>query len=211
MSNSKGPEVRVWVHTYQALSMSLHQCRLVMGRLRPNQFEWTNRSHGILLYWCLYIEVSEPLIHYLKTFKKFSLGAELQEKGIALPELSCRTAAELPPPDFSAPGRHPPEQPGSFGGSSAPGVQCRVRRQSGSSGGWSSAAQLPEYNPFLLHVGVLGLQRVKAKLPFPQFFSTMAEISPTTSLYLLWKCQRRQTVFMIHNIIRGAHSFWPWY
>ena len=25
----------------------------------------------------------------------------MEEKGIALPELSCRTAAELPPPDFS--------------------------------------------------------------------------------------------------------------
>ena len=48
-------------------------------------------------------------------------------------------------------------------------------------------------NPFLLHVAVHGLQRVKAKVPFPQFFSTMAEITPTTSLYLLWKYQRRQT------------------
>jgi hypothetical protein len=58
--------------------------------------------------------------------------------------------------------------------------------------GGSSAAQLLEYNPFLLHVAVHGIQRVKAKVPFPQFFSTMAEISPTASLYLLWKCQRRQ-------------------
>ena len=53
--------------------------------------------------------------------------------------------------------------------------------------GGSPAAQLPEYNPFLLHVTVHGLQRAKAKVPFPQFFSTMDEISPTTSLYLLWK------------------------
>ena len=32
----------------------------------------------MLLYRCFYIGVSGPLIHYLKTFKKFSLGAELQ-------------------------------------------------------------------------------------------------------------------------------------
>ncbi|CAL8321400.1 unnamed protein product [Boreogadus saida] len=50
----------------------------------------------------------------------------------------------------------------------------------------SPAAQLPEYNPFLLHVAVHGLQKVNAKAPSPQFFSTMAEISPTMSLYL-WK------------------------
>ena len=160
----------------------------------------------------------------------------MEKNGIVLLELSCRTAAELPPPDLTAPGGHPPEQLESFGGSSAPGVHRRAeytagrstppggvhRRADGFNGGrtvvrqlrrgelgGSPAAQLPEYNPFLLHVPVLGLQRVEAKVPFPQFFSTMAYISPTTSLYLLWKCQRRQTVFMIHNIIRGAHSFWP--
>ena len=32
----------------------------------------------MLLYECLYIGVSGPLIRYLKMFKKFSLGAELQ-------------------------------------------------------------------------------------------------------------------------------------
>ncbi|CAL8403450.1 unnamed protein product [Boreogadus saida] len=37
-------------------------------------------------------------------------GHGWMEKGIVLPELSCRTAAELPPPD-SAPGVHPPELP----------------------------------------------------------------------------------------------------
>ena len=35
-------------------------------------------SHGMLLYECFYIAVSGPLIQYLKTFKKFRLGAELQ-------------------------------------------------------------------------------------------------------------------------------------
>ena len=58
--------------------------------------------------------------------------------------------------------------------------------------GGSPTAQLREYNPFLLHVAVQnGLQRVKTKVPFPQFFSTMAEITPTKSLHLLWKYQRR--------------------
>ena len=32
----------------------------------------------MLLYGCFNIGVSEPLIQYLKTFKKYSLGAELQ-------------------------------------------------------------------------------------------------------------------------------------
>ena len=32
----------------------------------------------MLLYGCFYIDVSGPLIQYLKTFKKFSLGAKLQ-------------------------------------------------------------------------------------------------------------------------------------
>ena len=66
------------------------------------------------------------------------------------------------------------------GGRTALTAAPKLRRQSGSSGG--PAAQLPEYIPFLLHVAFHGLQRVKAKVPFPQFFSAMAEISPTTSL-----------------------------
>ena len=92
----------------------------------------------------------------------------MEEKGIALRELSCRNAAELPPPE------------------------------------------LPEYNPFLLHVAVrYGLQRVKARVPFPQFFSTMAEITPTRGLYYVEVPQTSDAVFMIHSIIQGAHSFWP--
>ena len=149
---------------------------------------------------------------------KSILNREMEEKGIVLRELSCRTAAELPAPVLpacrrappagpasfgvsSAPGVHPPELPESFGGRSAPGVHCRSCRNAAEASaavrqlrrgelGGSSAFQLPEYNPFLLHVAVHGLQRVKARVPFPQFFSTMAEISPTTSLYLLWKYQR---------------------
>ena len=32
----------------------------------------------MLIYGCLYVDVSGPLILYLKTFKRFSLGAEIQ-------------------------------------------------------------------------------------------------------------------------------------
>ena len=47
--------------------------------------------------------------------------------------------------------------------------------------------------PILLYVAVQsGLLRVKAKVPFPQFFSAMAEITPTSSLNLLWKYQQHQ-------------------
>ena len=57
----------------------------------------------------------------------------MEEKGIALKELSCQTAAELPlltccRNGSSTPGVHPPEQPESIGGSSAPGVHCRSCR-----------------------------------------------------------------------------------
>jgi hypothetical protein len=55
-------------------------------------------------------------------------GGAMEEKGIVLPELSCRNAAELTPPDFSAPGGQPPEQPERFGGSSAPGVHSQSCR-----------------------------------------------------------------------------------
>ena len=85
----------------------------------------------------------------------------------------------------------------------------RTRRHSGSSGAGSSvaspAAQLPEYNPSLFHVPVHGLHRVKAKVPFPQFLSTIAEISPTTSFYLLWKCQRGQTQSLCFIISSEVH------
>jgi hypothetical protein len=66
-------------------------------------------------------------------------------------------------------------QSGSSAGAAEASLAVRQLRR-GELGG-SSAFQLPEYNPFLLHVAVHGLQRVKARVPFPQFFSTMAEIS----------------------------------
>ena len=75
--------------------------------------------------------------------------------------------------------------------------------------GGSLAAQPREYNPFVLHVAFqYGLQRVKAKVPFPQFFSTMAELTPTTSLYVVEVPETSDAVFIIHNIIRGTRSFW---
>ncbi|CAL8404104.1 unnamed protein product [Boreogadus saida] len=97
--------------------------------------------------------------------RRQSGGENMEKKGIVLPELSCRTATELPPPDFSAPGGHPPEQPESFGGSpaapargarrqfgiSAPGVQslsppCR--------GSWTSESQgQSSFPPILLNHG----------------------------------------------------------
>ena len=49
-----------------------------------------------------------------------------------------------------------------------------------------------------------GLQRVKANVPFPQFFSTMAKITPTTSLYLSWNNQRRQTQSLLNKIIKSS-------
>jgi hypothetical protein len=97
----------------------------------------------------------------------------MEEKGIVFPELSCRTAAELPPPDFSAPGGgHPLEKPESFSVSSAPGVHRRsclttggrtastaaVRQLLRGELGGIPPAQLREYNPFRLHVTVHGLQ-----------------------------------------------------
>ena len=69
----------------------------------------------------------------------------MEKKGIVLPELSCRTASELTPPDFSAPGGNPPEQPESFSSSSAyqfgisaPGVQSLSPPFRGS---WTSESQ----------------------------------------------------------------------
>ena len=43
------------------------------------------------------------------------------------------------------------------------------------------------------------------KFLFPQFFSTMAKITPTTSLYLLWKYQGRQTQSLWFIISSEAH------
>ena len=96
----------------------------------------------------------------------------MEEKGIVLSELSCRTAAELPPPDCCR----------SFGGSSGwctPGAElprAAPRRSCGTTAEALAAVQLPEYirrscgtaaeasaavrwgelgdSPFLLHVVV---------------------------------------------------------
>ena len=67
--------------------------------------------------------------------------------------------------------------------------------------GGTPAAQPPEYNPFLLHVAVHGLQRVNAEVPSPQFFSSMAEISPTTSLFTCGSTRdvRQSLLFIISS------------
>jgi hypothetical protein len=98
----------------------------------------------------------------------------------------CTPGAELPP-----------KLAGPLRGISAADRQLRR----GELGG-STATQLPVYNPFLLQVTVHGLQRVKDKVPFPQFFSTMSEITQNTSLYLVVEvADTSDAVFMI--------SFWP--
>ena len=57
------------------------------------------------------------------------------------------------------------------------------------------------------------LQGVKAKVGTPNSFSTMAEITTTKSLYLLWKYQKRRVNpqqafrFIVSSV--SAHSFWP--
>ena len=109
----------------------------------------------------------------------------MEEKRIVLPELSCRTAPELPLPAAVEAVRPPavrrctpgaelrPKLSGCSGGC-APGAELppKLAGPAGVGLGGSPAAQLLEYNPFLLHVAVHGLQRVKAKVPFPQFLST---------------------------------------
>ena len=85
-----------------------------------------------------------------------SMNRDMEEKGILLRELSCRTASELPTPELpycrrappagpasfggsSAPGVHPPEQPESFGRSSAPGVHrqsCRTAAAASAADRW---------------------------------------------------------------------------
>ena len=100
-----------------------------------------------------------------------SMNRDMEKKGIVLRELRCRTAAELPAPEL-------PDCRRSFSGSPAAlAVYCGVLRAlnyrqsfpaspagvlrelnslSGVDGG-SPAAQLQEYNPFLLLVPSSGL------------------------------------------------------
>ena len=86
----------------------------------------------------------------------------------------CRTATELPLPGLPDCRRAPPVVADSYSG----GSSAAVRQHS-----------------------TAGLQRVKAKVPFPHFFSTMAEITPTMSLLVVEVPETSEAVFMIHNII----------
>ncbi|CAL8298997.1 unnamed protein product [Boreogadus saida] len=96
--------------------------------------------------------------------RKNETGTQLREHGILAPGArDCTPGAELPDCRRATPGR-------SFGGS--PAAPAGVLRELNCRRSWqlrrgelcgSPAAQLPEYNPFLLHVAVHGLQRVKAR------------------------------------------------
>ena len=72
----------------------------------------------------------------------------------------------------------------------------------------AGAAGLPRSGSTFPFVSIFavqsGLQRVKANVPFPQFFSTMAKVTPTTSLYLSWNYQRRQTQSLLNKIIKSS-------
>ena len=73
----------------------------------------------------------------------------------------------------------------------------------------SPAAQLPEYNPFLLHVAVHGLQSQGQSSFPPILLNHGRDIPHYESLLVVEEPETSDAVFMIHNIIRGAHSFWP--
>ena len=74
-------------------------------------------------------------------------------------------------------------------GSSAPGVQSLSPPCRGSI--WTSESQgQSSFPPILLNHG----------RDIPHYESLLVEVPETSD-----------TVFIIHNIIRGAHSFWPWY
>ena len=86
----------------------------------------------------------------------------MEEKGILLTEGSCRTAPELPPQDC------PPKLRQSG----------RRRSRPAAAEACTPGAELPPK--------LAGPARgARDSVPLPQFFLTMAEISPTTSLYLL--------------------------
>ena len=95
----------------------------------------------MLLHGCFYIGVSGPLIQYLKMFKKFSLGAELQ------------------PLRVGSGGRHSMDRD----------RWCLVVVVPRQWAAGLRRETIAGNNPFLLHVMVHVLQGVKAKVPFPQF------------------------------------------
>ena len=114
------------------------------------------------------------------------LRGGMEEKGIVLPELSCRTAAVWPP--SKSPGRpvrqlRRGEHGGKYG-SLAPGVQFLCRSS------WTSVSQgQSSFPPIPLNHGRDVLH----------YESILVVEVPETS----------EAVFVIHNIIRGTHSFWP--
>ena len=131
----------------------------------------------------------------------------MEEKGIALPELSCRTATERPPPDFSAPGG-PPElpdwRPDGFGViPAASAVTAKLRRQPSSSRAGSSAAvrQLSSQAtiPFSSMSRLMDFRESRPK--FPILLNHGRDISHYESLLVVKVPETSDAVFMIHNII----------
>ena len=111
----------------------------------------------MLLYGCLYMGVSGPLIQYLKIFKKFSLGAELQP-------LRATPTMGFP-------------------------QTCHFL-EAGQGGRWGCGPeQLAATVPC-----------ASVKVPFPpNSFSTMAEITPTTSLVVELPSRQGTQRVMCHN------------
>ena len=149
----------------------------------------------LLLYECFYIAFSGPLIQYSKTFKKFSLGAELQ---------SIRAS---PTDDIMNPIWYYESQTTASGSPTSlvlwidslkymnHDIEEKVisppcGRQG--SGGRQSRATIPFSSRFMY------FRESKPKFLSPISFSTMAEITPTTSLVV----ERRQRTRHVrcHNI-----------
>ena len=91
----------------------------------------------------------------------------MEAKGIVFPELSCRTAAELPPPDFSAPGEPRRSCRTAAEASAAAG---RLRRRPGGFNGGRSTIPFSSMSRFM-----------DFRESRPKF------LSPTMHLYLFWK------------------------
>ena len=135
-------------------------------------------------------------LDYLKSI----LNRDMEEKGIVLRELSCRTAAELPAQELSdfrlasAPGVHVPERPESFGGgrtaSTAAGLPPKLRQPG------SPEAPLREYNlypPYLLlrqlRQGKLGGSPAEKGIVLPELSCRASVEFPPPELLVRWSAK----------------------
>ena len=149
------------------------------------------------------------------------MNRDMEEKGIVFQELGCRTCRrapragaagmprDLPPLDLPASAavqlpEYTAGRPNGFDGGSLAAPAQGARRQSGSSapgvqslsppcrGSWTSESQgQRSFPPILPNHG--------------------RDISHYESLLVVEVPETSDAVFMIHNIIRGAHSFRPSY